>query len=128
MTDWLSSKRLVLILGFGLLLACGKAEPTVQMSESEPQPNVVLDSVPEFRIDQLTTANRKDFEQTLPNDVREVFDNASEIRIKSSYAKSTVVVTDPTEKRRLLDSLYWDLAHSYPRDPAVSAVACKETG
>jgi len=113
----------ITIVAFGFVVSgCRQATP-VETPIAEP-----LNTVPVFRFDDLGPANKKDFEKAFPTDVREVFDNAIELRVSSGRAGEDVAVTDPSEKRMILDALYWDLANSYPRASPETAVACKETG
>lgn len=116
-------KSKLLIIAFLIFAGCS----TVPQS-NEPTtltPSELFPSVPEFRIESLTKENRKDFELSLKPPVRKIFDEANELTILTRTG--TFSITDSHEKRRLLDSIYWDLANSFPLPKDFAAVACKET-
>lgn len=118
-------KRILLIVTFLITAGChtipqSNPTPTPSPSPVDPPPNI-----PEFRIESLTKENRKDFESTLHPAVRKVFEEANELTVTTSKGKFSV--TEPLEKRRLLDSIYWDLANSFPLPTPWYGIACKET-
>lgn len=125
MTDRLLSKISFLLLLLCSLVACTSAPESI--STNKPQTS----SIPAFNFASLSEYQRKGFEQAFPPDARRAFENAEEISIlgENSDKEQPVVLKLASEKRALIDSLYWDLADSIkPLGPGEARLACKEMG
>lgn len=119
----------VLLTSAFFLIGCSSTKLREPVPTPEPIVEIALEAVPEFRIDSMKASDRKEFEKTLPTDVREAFDSAATLQLQLDAGESdSIMIEEPRDKRALLDALYWDLAKSIPTDPNVSAVACKESG
>lgn len=116
--------RATILITSLLLLVCCRSLPDTNVDSSLPQKDL-LPTVPEFRIETLSKENRKDFEQSLPSKERRIFDEAIELKIVTNEGAFTIA--DSTEKSRLLDSIYWDLANSFPHPKEDFSIACQET-
>lgn len=125
MTDKLLSKISLLLSLLCSLVACTSAPESI--STNRPQTS----SIPTFKIESLSEYQRKGFEEGFPTDARRAFENSDAISIYGNTMdkQPPVLVKLASEKRALLDSLYWDLANSIrPLGPNEARVACKETG
>jgi hypothetical protein len=108
-----------------LLLGCeGKTDNNPQQNYQEiPSVNAAyVINIPEFSVEKLTPEIRREFENIIPQKTRSRLETAEDFNV--IIHDKTIKLQRKEERKKLLDSIYWDLANTLSDKNIGDAVSC----